>query len=215
MAFSKRILIVIVVSVAAFATLSMYAIESATAAQPGLQYLKAVSMQNIAQNQQAMRTRILGKTPTVHRQMTLPAGTVRGQRPSLMHGGNLNHRGPIYFVTVYDAKYRRPGESNWRLLGTYENQRDANFALYRSYDRGYIPPGSQMEVVSRRRPGTPPPETVTRYFIVYRPPGQGQRELGPYNTRRDADLVLLRAYERGQIPSGSYPTVQEREIPVR
>jgi|GEM_PF-3628997 len=153
--------------------------------------------------------------------MATSIATMRGQRVTPTPGnsrrfpGSLNSRVPApYFVTVYEAQYLRRGESTWRRLGTYETRIEADRALFLAYDRGQIPPGSRMRIVERQRRGVRPPATVTRFFVVYRPPGEGQRELGPYHTRRDAELALFRAVERGQIPAGSRPVIQEREVPV-
>jgi len=120
----------------------------------------------------------------------------------------------FYFQTVYEAQYLRPRASTWQRLGTYDNRRDAERALFLAYDRGQIPAGSELRVVEGRRVSTPPPEMVTRYFIVYRPPGGDQREMGPYRTRDQAERALFLAVERGRIPRGSSATIQEREVPA-
>ena len=107
------------------------------------------------------------------------------------------------------------GQVSWRRLGTYETRNAADYALFMAYERSHIPAGSEMRVVERRRAtSTPPPQMETKYFVVYRPPGESQREMGPYDTRNEAEYALFMAYERGQIPPGSRPTVQERQVPV-
>ncbi len=217
MCFSNRIWRGIALSAAVLAPLSVLDAANSAAAEQARRRGAETEVRRAVRSINSVNNRIAGRVPLNTNRLRQPAGTVLGRLPSRIPRDidiDPTHRDPVYYVTVYEAQYRRPGESGWRRLGTYDTRLAADRALFLAYDRGHIPPGSQMRIVERRRPGTPPPATETRYFVVYRPPGEGQRELGPFDTRRQAELALFRGVERGQIPSGSRPSIQEREVPV-
>jgi len=202
---------------AVFAAMSVLCAANDSAADQARRRAAGTDVHRTVRSINPVNHRMAGRVPVEINRLHPSASTLLGRRSTrLPHDIEIDptHRDPVYFVTVYDCLLYRPGESGWRRLGTYETHVAADGALFLAYDRGHIPPGSQMRIVERRRPGTPPTATETKYFVVYRPPGESQRELGPYDTRRDAELALFRAVERGQIPPGSAAVIQEREVPI-